>query len=504
MGASVFHSLRLSLLAPAALLLTSSLVHAQSFEFELVDNGAVIANTDDSSRDDTAFPSVIKVPDWVTTRPDPNAKYYLYYGNHSGDAIKMKWAQTLDGAWTDYDFAQGTGNTPSVGVFDVGANTNDDTRNDYDHISAPDVVVDHVNQQFIMYFHGDRQAAGNIVSRVHERFVTTSGSGLNFNDAVSGNGEVGHGPVEVTSSGVTRDVWIADDYMKTFQRDGNWYGVGKRAVINAAPTTGNIFAPPAGDPFGEAWDREDTPESNYDALTSGLQDRYRSPGATFLASQEFADHPNNPGARRILSNGNAERLNHVDVNLLPSNLLEVYFTVREARASDPDEYNAIYRFVYDVSDPDFQNWTVARDDSGEVVFDVVLTPEDLTAAVVAANGTGFDPSLHADPISFGDTEIFFDDDGAKYLFFSYRSAEFGGAQGEGAISAVRLSTCLGDANGDGIVDNLDIVPFALALFNRPVYSSMFPATDPDVKMDMNNDGVFNNLDITGFATALGF
>ena len=194
----------------------------------------------------------------------------------------------------------------------------------------------------------------------------------------SGNGEAGHGPVEVTSSGVTRDVWIGDDYMKTFQKeDGLWYGVGKRAVINAAPATGSVFAPPGGDPFGEAWDREDTPEANWATLTSGLQDDYHSPGATFLASQEFADHPNNPIAnRRVLSNGNAERLNHVDVNLLSDDLLEVFFTVREGRASDPDDYNAIYRIVYDISDDDFQNWTVARDQSGIVVFDVVITPEE--------------------------------------------------------------------------------------------------------------------------------
>ena len=63
---------------------------------------------------------------------------------------------------------------------------------------------------------------------------------------------------------------------------------------------------------------------------------------------------------------------------------------------------------------------------------------------------------------------------------------------------------LGDANGDGLVNNLDIGPFALALFSRPMYSMMFPATDPDGVLDMNNDGAFNNLDIAGFTAALGF
>ena len=63
---------------------------------------------------------------------------------------------------------------------------------------------------------------------------------------------------------------------------------------------------------------------------------------------------------------------------------------------------------------------------------------------------------------------------------------------------------LGDADGNGAVNNLDIGPFALALFNRPMYELMYPASDADIVMDMNGDGAFNNLDILGFASVLGF
>ena len=63
---------------------------------------------------------------------------------------------------------------------------------------------------------------------------------------------------------------------------------------------------------------------------------------------------------------------------------------------------------------------------------------------------------------------------------------------------------LGDANGDGVVDNQDIAAFALALFNRPMYLQLYPDCDPGVVLDMDNDGSFNNQDIAGFAAALGF
>ena len=63
---------------------------------------------------------------------------------------------------------------------------------------------------------------------------------------------------------------------------------------------------------------------------------------------------------------------------------------------------------------------------------------------------------------------------------------------------------LGDANGDRVVNNLDIGGFAVALFSRSMYSAMFPDSLPEVVLDMNDDGQFNNLDISGFAAALGF
>lgn len=63
--------------------------------FELVGEGAVIARDGTN----TGFASVIHVPDWILPgdRANANANYYMYYANHRGKHIYMKWAQTLDG-----------------------------------------------------------------------------------------------------------------------------------------------------------------------------------------------------------------------------------------------------------------------------------------------------------------------------------------------------------------------------------------------------------------------
>ena len=73
-----------------------------------------------------------------------------------------------------------------------------------------------------------------------------------------------------------------------------------------------------------------------------------------------------------------------------------------------------------------------------------------------------------------------------------------------AMSSMSFTVILGDANGDGAVDNFDIIAFGLALFDPTMYASMYPGVDPDVVLDMNGDGSFNNLDTSGFGEALGF
>ena len=60
----------------------------------------------------------------------------------------------------------------------------------------------------------------------------------------------------------------------------------------------------------------------------------------------------------------------------------------------------------------------------------------------------------------------------------------------------------GDSNRDGYVNNVDIMGFAIALFNRPMYEMMYPDADPDFVLDMNRDTAFNNKDIAGFAAVL--
>lgn len=75
-----------------------------------------------------------------------------------------------------------------------------------------------------------------------------------------------------------------------------------------------------------------------------------------------------------------------------------------------------------------------------------------------------------------------------------------------AVDNVRITAdpqayAMGDASGDGIVNNLDIGGFILALTDKASFDAG-AAVPADQLFDFNVDGVFNNLDIGGFLTEL--
>jgi len=82
----------------------------------------------------------------------------------------------------------------------------------------------------------------------------------------------------------------------------------------------------------------------------------------------------------------------------------------------------------------------------------------------------------------------------------------GGVSGEATVTlnGDLLGTApvrVGDMNGDGQVDNLDINPFVLALTDAAAFEAQF-GVEPVNVGDVNADGQFNNLDINPFVATL--
>lgn len=132
-------------------------------------------------------PSVIRIPDWIppAQRAAPDAVYYMYFAHHSGDYIRMAWAQDIEGPWQLYR----TGATVAHGergVLDMGADRRIELGSGLaitSHIASPDVHVDNDDQQIVMYFHGVTRQHDVKVNE-QQTYVAISPTGLDFSAGI--------------------------------------------------------------------------------------------------------------------------------------------------------------------------------------------------------------------------------------------------------------------------------------------------------------------------------
>ncbi|NRA38730.1 MAG: hypothetical protein HRU15_11360 [Planctomycetes bacterium] len=99
-------------------------------------NPLITFDSDPSLGNNINGPSVIRVPEWIK---NPLGIFYMYFAHHSGDHIRLAYADDVHGPWQIH---QG-------GCLHV-----DDSYPFIGHIASPDVHIDHQQQEIRMYFHG--------------------------------------------------------------------------------------------------------------------------------------------------------------------------------------------------------------------------------------------------------------------------------------------------------------------------------------------------------------
>jgi hypothetical protein len=103
-------------------------------------------------------PSLIHVPDWIS---NPLGKYYLYFGAHKGDYIRLAYSERLEGPWKIYE--RGTlhleeslfPKTPSTKMLKFARAPNFKGPDEsMPHIASPDVHIHKDSNEIWMYYHG--------------------------------------------------------------------------------------------------------------------------------------------------------------------------------------------------------------------------------------------------------------------------------------------------------------------------------------------------------------
>ena len=130
-------------------------------------------------------PSLIRVPDWVEV---PLGRYYLYFGHHQGQFIRLAYADDLHGPWRIH--------TPGVLRLDQTACIN--------HIASPDVHIDEDRREIVLYFHG-------VTPEGQRSFRAASTEGLNFQAS---------------------DTILGPFYFRVFTHEGAFYAIAKTVVAD--------------------------------------------------------------------------------------------------------------------------------------------------------------------------------------------------------------------------------------------------------------------------------
>ena len=159
-------------------------------------------------------PSLIRVPEWVEGRL---GRYYLYFADHKGSYIRLAYADALAGPWRVHPpgslhlaqscflTAPPVPSADELAAFEAryqqsGTAISHDVLSEITtpHIASPDVHVDLIGRQIVMYFHG-LEGVGHQVTR-----VATSRDGIDF---------------------TTRPEVLGRSYFRVFQHGGVTYGL---------------------------------------------------------------------------------------------------------------------------------------------------------------------------------------------------------------------------------------------------------------------------------------
>ena len=336
--------------------------------------------------------TMVRLPDWLppAKRVHPEAAYYLYFGHHGGRYIRMAWSSSPTGPFTLYQVGDGVP-VGDRGVLDMGAEDvlpaeANPTYRVKGHISSPEVLVDDVNQRFVLFFHGIGR--GGIGTFAQYTMPALSPDGLEFEVLASSPGS---------------------SYFRVFHAHGQAYAFGNGCTLFRAPEGAlgyedrAIIAP------------EDFPlyQRHYWDELEEFRQKMEGPW-----SKKLKIGP--PKEPEDVGKGLDYEIRHCGILPMEENRFQLFYTVKK-NPEDPPE--RIFMSHLDATDPDWRNWTMSP--AEEILrTEKVWEGADLPIEP-SRKGGGTNKHELRDPYPFRD------EDGTLYLYYSGR--------GETAIGVARLT-----------------------------------------------------------------
>ncbi len=314
-------------------------------------------------------PSMVRIPSFVATRnrANSNARYYLYFGHHDGDYIRMAWSRNPDRGFTLYDASASVGDRGVLDNNNTNVNIDEGIQLRRNHFASPDVHIE--GREFVMYFHhGGPYRFNGRDTNSQRTFVNTSGDGLEFR------------------RGDILPVQLGPSYFKVFENRGRKYAVHNDGGPVRAPSNNNPFRAPGGYYNGNSLPSLWSGQSGRNALRDAVSD--------------------------------SRRVRHSGV-LTSGNNLRLFYSIRG------DSPERIFFSNMSLSNTNFSNWTV-RIPGNEILRAVGGWEEGQRTPSPSVGGQQTNVNQLRDP------DVFQDDDGSLYLYYS--------GAGEEAIGVAALQS----------------------------------------------------------------
>ena len=144
------------------------------------------------------------MPEWVNR---PLGRYYLYFAHHAGKFIRLAYADRVSGPWKIHE--------PGTLRLVQAPRCND-------HIASPDVHVDSVRREILMYFHCPAGSPGRVDIGQQKTFLAVSRDGLHFSSDT---------------------VPLGPAYFRVFRRGEDYYAVVRAGLLQRSRDMRSAFEP---------------------------------------------------------------------------------------------------------------------------------------------------------------------------------------------------------------------------------------------------------------------
>jgi hypothetical protein len=201
-------------------------LHFKRFQHNPIITASLLPRDDG---DNINGPTLIKVPDWL---PHRLGNYYLYFAHHKGKYIRLAYANSLQGPWKIYQ--PGTLQISDCSICDYGIAARgmgpkhpgpERDEDNVTHIASPDVLVDSIHRELILYFHCPIENGKQYHGQYSLRAVSRDGIHFKADSAVLGY-----------------------SYFRVFQWHQNYYSI-SRAGLLARSVNGKDFFEAGPNPF---------------------------------------------------------------------------------------------------------------------------------------------------------------------------------------------------------------------------------------------------------------